>query len=291
MPKRPLALAVAFLLAVGHAPAAGLEPEQKLQLAKLDLGLIALLVAGFEGVIPEDPSGTGSEKRGPEIDGLQSVPDLLKYLGPVRAVRVPLRDPWGHTYGCAVTEQHLVLVSDGPDGTPDLDWGTDDAAVDAVVQRLTSGSTLVRDDIVWIDGKTFGADPERASKEAMASLRSIAVAVESYAVDADVYPSSEGRLVPIDAVTGMLEPAYIKSAPRTDPWGFPILFVSDGSHYLLVSHGADGLLEQTYTIEGFVLGDGKNRGRGAVGRPGDDLVFCDGSFAQWYEPVDAADEP
>lgn len=291
MPIRPLVLAVALLLAVRQAPGAGLDPDQKLQLAKLDTGLIALLLVGFEGVAPEIREGDDLKALQAAVDGVRPVPEFSSLAGPVRGLRIPSKDPWGRAYRLAATQEHLVVLSVGPDGISDLEYGADDAAVDAAADKLVHGSASVRDDIVWIDGRTYGFDAERGSKVAMSMLRSLATAVESYAVDNNAYPSSDGRLVPIDAVTAMLEPVYIKTAPRTDPWGFPFLFVSDGKHYLIVSHGSDGTLEETYTLDGFILGAGKTRGRGPVPRPEDDLVFCDGSFAQWHEVAGDTAEP
>ena len=48
--------------------------------------------------------------------------------------------------------------------------------------------------------------------------------VESFSVDWNVYP---GPVAPIDAVARIetiLEPPYIRSLPKVDPWGDPFLF-------------------------------------------------------------------
>lgn len=292
--RRAIALVVVLGIAAPGVSAAPLDPEQKLELARLDLGLIALLLAGFEGILPEEMTEAPSRKLEKVFDGLRPVSDAVKPLGPVRSTRLPLRDPWGRTYAFAFVEEHLLVMSPGPDGSADFDYGADDAAVLATIGRITEGSLAIRDDVVWIDGQSLGADPDRAPRKAMADLRSLGTAIESFAVDSNRYPSTEGRLVPIDAVSGSIEPIYIRLAPRIDPWGFPYLYASDGKHYLVVTHGSDGVLERNYAIDAVFLPEGGLRGGGPVAHSHQDLVFSDGSFWQYFEPSqvsDEADEP
>ena len=74
-------------------------------------------------------------------------------------------------------------------------------------------------------------------KRTMADLRSIGTAVESYAVDANVYPVAATAA----ALQLAVQPIYIKSMPLNDGWGN--LFVVDSTTvaYTLSSNGKDGI--------------------------------------------------
>src|SRR4029453_17260522 len=112
---------------------------------------------------------------------------------------------------------------------------------------------------------------ERASlsKRASADLRSIGTAIESFAVDNNVYPGPTEGLVPIDAIVAQLEPIYIKQVPPEDPWKRPYYGWGDGTSYLLVSGGADGLLEDAY-VDPATLGAGQQ-----TTDPAADIIFAD----------------
>ena len=283
--RRLFVVLATLALVVASAPAAGLSPAQSLELAKLDLDLIAL-VLGRSAELEKDPA---AEKLRSAFEGVHAVSEVASFVGPVLALRLPIKDPWGRPYRIAATRQHLAILSFGPDGAPDLEYGANTAAI---LGRLLDGSASTRDDVVSINGQWQDFAPKiLASKLAMAMLLSLGTAVESYAVDNDAYPSSEGRLVLIDAVLPMLEPVHIRTAPRTDPWGFPIFYLADAQRYLIVSPGADGTPDQPYTLEGFFLGEGKYNSRGPTTRPEDDILFCEGTFAQWPRSADDPIEP
>lgn len=72
----------------------------------------------------------------------------------------------------------------------------------------------------------------------MSDLRSLATAVEAYAVDNKTYPAA----ATLDALIPMIEPAYIRKAPAIDAWGHAYVYVPSADHrsYRLVSAGSDG---------------------------------------------------
>ena len=106
-------------------------------------------------------------------------------------------------------------------------------------------------------------------KRTMSDIRSVGTAVESYAVDTNIYPS--GNLA---AVQGVLSPNYIKTMPARDGW----------SNALVWTDGATA--NQGYTVGS----GGKNGGAlTVVGTGGgtrnfnDAIIFVDGQFVQYPE--------
>ena len=73
-------------------------------------------------------------------------------------------------------------------------------------------------------------------KRTMADLRSIGTAVESYAVDSNVYPVATTA----NALSLVVEPIYIKSMPEEDGWGYTFQVNSAAVEYTLYSFGKDG---------------------------------------------------
>jgi len=105
-------------------------------------------------------------------------------------------------------------------------------------------------------------------KKTMADMRSIGTAVESYAVDNNIYPTAAN----INALESVLEPIYIKEMPKTDGWKFDL-------HYTPGATAGQG-----YTVESY----GKNgTNDGDTGGPtttfNADIVFVNGQFTQWPE--------
>jgi hypothetical protein len=80
-------------------------------------------------------------------------------------------------------------------------------------------------------------DAERA-RWTMSDLRTLATAVEAYALDNKTYPAA----ATLDALIPMIEPIYVRKAPVVDAWGHPYVYVAsaDRKSYRLVSAGADG---------------------------------------------------
>ena len=73
-------------------------------------------------------------------------------------------------------------------------------------------------------------------KRTMADLRSIGTAVESYAVDSNVYPVATTAA----ALALVVEPTYIKNMPETDGWRYTFQVNSSTVEYTLYSFGKDG---------------------------------------------------
>src|SRR5262245_10276635 len=73
-------------------------------------------------------------------------------------------------------------------------------------------------------------------KRTMADMRSIGTAVESYAVDNNVYPVTTS----ISALKGIVETgAYMKNMPQQDGWSHNFVIDSTTAEYTLYSTGKD----------------------------------------------------
>jgi general secretion pathway protein G len=73
-------------------------------------------------------------------------------------------------------------------------------------------------------------------KRTMADMRSIGTAIESYAVDSNVYPIAATAA----ALAPLVQPVYIKSMPLADGWNNTFQVASTTSEYTLHSFGKDG---------------------------------------------------
>ncbi|HUF16828.1 MAG TPA: type II secretion system protein GspG [Thermoanaerobaculia bacterium] len=85
-------------------------------------------------------------------------------------------------------------------------------------------------------------------KRTMADMRSIATAIEAYAVDSNIYPSAET----VSELEPILTPTYIRELPQVDGWGEPYRYecwTSSGDSsdpcdsYSLASGGRDRTFE------------------------------------------------
>lgn len=105
-------------------------------------------------------------------------------------------------------------------------------------------------------------------KRTMADMRTVATALEAFAVDNNAYPTTDGW-VDCGELAGRLTPTYLKELPTKDGWGFPLRCWSDGQHYRLVSPGKDGQKDQDWSgkIEETQTSSFDN-----------DIVFVDGQF-------------
>jgi type II secretion system protein G len=74
-------------------------------------------------------------------------------------------------------------------------------------------------------------------KRTMADLRSIGTAVESYAVDANVYPVANSAAT----LQAVVQPIYIKTMPLNDGWNNVFAVDSIATQYTLSSNGKDGI--------------------------------------------------
>ena len=84
-------------------------------------------------------------------------------------------------------------------------------------------------------------DAERA-RWTMSDMKSMATAIEAYAIDNKAYPAADS----IEALIAAIQPIYIRKAHMHDAWGRAFLYVpsADRQSYRLVSAGADGRVDR-----------------------------------------------
>jgi general secretion pathway protein G len=102
-------------------------------------------------------------------------------------------------------------------------------------------------------------------KRTMADLRTIATAIESYAIDNTAYPVATS----VSALAASIEPAYIKIIPATDGWSRGYTIDSTAVQYTVWSGGSDG--------------GSLNYFGGPASSVKDSIVFSGGVFVQWPE--------
>ncbi len=73
-------------------------------------------------------------------------------------------------------------------------------------------------------------------KRTMADMRSIGTAVESYAVDNNLYPVAASAAI----LSPLVQPIYIKSMPTKDGWNNTFAVTSTTVDYTISSLGKDG---------------------------------------------------
>jgi type II secretion system protein G len=116
-------------------------------------------------------------------------------------------------------------------------------------------------------------------KRTMSDMRALATAIESYAVDNNVYPpatctaglyTTAGTVLTTASFTD-LTPTYIAQPPKTDGWGGFLVYGKDaaGNNYNIVSYGRDK------TAQTLVCGTTTNFN--------DDIAYSNGTFIQWPE--------
>ena len=118
-------------------------------------------------------------------------------------------------------------------------------------------------------------------KRSMADMRSLATAIESYAVDYNVYPiaACDAGLYTSDTAgtltTGSftdLQPSYIAKAPLQDGWGHFYGYAS--------STAADQYRIECYGRDGTPAG---SPNCGTTHNFNDDILYANGTFVQWPE--------
>src|SRR5438094_7043256 len=79
-------------------------------------------------------------------------------------------------------------------------------------------------------------------KRTMADMRSVGTAVEEYAIDNNFYPNTNMTQGDVSVVAALLEPTYIKLAPKQDGWNGNIKYgtPAGGVSYTVRSLGKDG---------------------------------------------------
>ena len=138
------------------------------------------------------------------------------------------------------------------------------------------------DDIVLLVGERVVNGPKRITellRLLMADIRSVGTAIETYSIDQNTYPAQARGLLSVDLISPELSPIYIRNLPVKDPWGNEILYWSDQTEYIVLSMGADGVLDRPYEIKPGWLK--REAFAGEYSNPDTDMVFCDGQFVQW----------
>jgi general secretion pathway protein G len=101
-------------------------------------------------------------------------------------------------------------------------------------------------------------------KRTMADIRSLATAIESYAVDWNFYPTATA----VSELEPYLTPTYIRKLPARDGWNNAMVVDATSTAYTLQSYGKDN----SGSYSGGVTTDFN-----------EDIWYANGSFVQWPE--------
>jgi len=115
----------------------------------------------------------------------------------------------------------------------------------------------------------------RRLRKAMQEIRTIATAIEAYAVDYGVYPPSGGRL------WSRVVPVYLRRFPVEDPWGRPYRYETGPSreHYVLSSAGERELSRLPESLVRRLADVGPDPAEVESGSvASDEIVYSDGVF-------------
>jgi type II secretory pathway pseudopilin PulG len=125
----------------------------------------------------------------------------------------------------------------------------------------------------WVGTNLSIAAERSRQKRTMSNVRSVAVALESYATDTNAYP----RVRSIDELASILEPKYVKQLPRVDGWGMPLVYEAAACdrgpcHRYYVASGGENRIVDEKTLTAY--GSGKH----ASAMTSDDIVMTEGNF-------------
>lgn len=116
-------------------------------------------------------------------------------------------------------------------------------------------------------------------KRTMADVRTVATAVEAYAVDHKQYPNA----IDVSSLSGSLVPTYIRSIPAVDGWGHALHYDAWASQaggatdsYAIGSGGKDGAFTHQHLREYLASPH-------ATRNFNDDIVYSNGSFVLYPE--------
>jgi general secretion pathway protein G len=139
---------------------------------------------------------------------------------------------------------------------------------------LSSGTAVLGMIAATAVPNLINATDRGKQKRTMADIRSAGTAAEMYAIDNNVYPSTESHWVPLQQIESTLSPVYIHRLPTVDGWGHSLMYWSDGEGYRIASPGKDGEMSRDWSGE-------------ATPGPTDtldaDIVMADGRFVTWAE--------
>ncbi len=118
-------------------------------------------------------------------------------------------------------------------------------------------------------------------KRTMADMRTLATAIEAYAVDNNFYPpatcaaglfTAAGSAVATASFT-LLSPTYLAHAPTQDGWGRFYYYQSgiSGTAYNITSAGRDGVVGTPASLCGTTTDFNA------------DIIYTNGTFVQWPE--------
>ena len=112
-------------------------------------------------------------------------------------------------------------------------------------------------------------------KRTIGDMRSVATAVESYAVDNNAYPL-QTTIGSINGIGTFLETTYIRKTPINDGWNNAFQYITDaqGQQYTLASYGKNKASEAAVT--GIACGTQTRKFE-------NDIVFAVGQFCQQPE--------
>ncbi|HYI12682.1 MAG TPA: type II secretion system protein GspG [Thermoanaerobaculia bacterium] len=109
---------------------------------------------------------------------------------------------------------------------------------------------------------------ERAKqKRTAADIRTIATALEAYAMAKGSYPAGN-----IGDLQGALVPEYTNNLPRLDGWAHELRYEQQGERYAIGSAGKDGTFDRSSLLE-YTNGTTENHDC--------DIVFANGTFVQY----------
>jgi type II secretion system protein G len=106
-------------------------------------------------------------------------------------------------------------------------------------------------------------------KRSMADMRSIATAIEAYAVDNSFYPKSATEA----NIEDHISPTYLKNMPDNDGWrhGWDVVVDTAGQNYTIASAGRNAAFE--------------NLGEGVTTDFDEDIVYSNGVFVRYPEGI------
>jgi len=166
-----------------------------------------------------------------------------------------------------------AMGADAPDSTPELavferNLSDDDMKAVIAFFRTPAGLHLAattREVNTAAMVNLEAAIARSKQKRTMADLRTLAVSVEAYAIDENVFPPTSD----LDHLAKLITPTYLRSMIRLDGWGKEYIYISDTKAYRILSAGPDSRISPDSQKLGVQHGDF-----------GDDLIIEDGEFIQ-----------